>query len=143
LTIRLDTGSPSLDKPLPIVSTVEADTHRARFADVNGRPRKANIIGRKVVFTPSPDQAYTIEVTYVESLTPLSDLVSTNTVLAEAPDAYLYGAAVHSAPFLGDDSRLALWRAFFDNAIAELNAKREAEEFGANPKQGLPSVTFG
>jgi hypothetical protein len=143
LSIRLVTGSPSLDEPLPIVTTAEADAHRARLANTNGRPQKVNLVGRKVVFTPTPDTSYTVEVTYVESLTALSDSNPTNTVLAEHPGVYLYGAAIHSAPFLGDDSRLPLWREFYAQAIEGLNRKRDAEKYGANPKQSLPSRTFG
>jgi hypothetical protein len=143
LSIRLVTGSPSLDKPIPVVSTAEADTHRARLADVDGRPQKANIVGRKVVFTPSPDTSYTIEVTYIESLTVLSDSNSSNVVLQDAPDLYLYGAAKHSAPFLGDDARIALWQQLYDAALGEYNTKREDEKYSANPKHSLPSRTFG
>ena len=143
LTIRLVTSSETEDKPLDIVSVFDADTYRARIADVSGRPVKASIVGRKVVFTPTPDTSYTIEVTYIESLTVLSDSNSTNTVLEEAPDAYLYGSAVHSAPFLGDDARIELWGSLYRNAINGLNRKREAEEYGANPKSISPSRIFG
>lgn len=143
LSIRLDTGSPSLDKPLPIVTSNEGDTHLARLADTAGRPQKAYLIGRKVVFIPTPDTSYTVEVTYVESLTVLSDSNPTNTVLAEAPDVYLYGAAKHSAPYLGDDSRLPLWGELFESAIHELNLKRDAEKWSANPKASGPGRVFG
>jgi hypothetical protein len=143
LSIRLDTGSPSLDKPIPIVTSFDGDTHLARLADTAGRPEKAYIVGRKVVLIPTPDTSYNIEVTYVASLTALSDSNASNTVLEEAPDVYLYGAAVHSAPYLGDDARLPLWRQFFESAIGELNLKREHEEFGGNPKSATPSRTFG
>ena len=143
LSLRLVTGSPSLDKPLKIVTGYDADTMRARYADVDGRPLFANVVGRTVVFTPSPDTSYTIEATYVASLTALSDSNSTNTVLEEAPDVYLYGSAIHSAPFLGDDSRLAMWQQFYQLGVDGLNQKREAEEFGGNPKSATPSRTFG
>lgn len=143
LSLRLDTGTPSLDKPLKIVTTHEADTHRARLADVAGRPVKANIVGRQVIFTPTPDAAYTLEVTYVAALTALSATNSTNAVLEEAPDAYLYGSAIHSAPFLGDDSRIAIWQSFYERAIQGLNKKREREKFGGNPKSAPPPLTFG
>jgi len=143
LTLRLVTGSPSLDTPLPVVTSFEGDTHRARLSDTDGRPEKVYLVGRKVVFTPSPDTSYTIEVTYVESLTVLSDSNPTNTVLQDHPGVYLYGAAIHSAPFLGDDARLQMWREFYGAAIEGLNRKRDREKYGANPKQSLPSRVFG
>lgn len=143
LSIRLVTGSPSLDHPLSIVTSYDGDTHRARRSNTAGRPQHAYIIGRKVVFTPTPDTSYTVEVTYVEALTPLSASVPSNAVLEEAPDVYLYGSAIHSAPFLGDDSRLELWAAFYRNAIDGLNRKRDREKWGANPKSATPARTFG
>lgn len=142
-SIRLDTGSPSLDVPLKIVTVYDADRLRARHADVAGRPVAANIVGRQVVFTPTPDTSYTIEVTYVASLTALSDSNPSNAVLAEHPGVYLYGAAIHSAPYLGDDSRLSMWQDFYARAIDGLNRKNEREKLGANPKSATPSRIFG
>lgn len=142
-SIRLVTGSPSLDFPIAIVTPEDAADFRAEKSNTAGRPQHAFIAGRDVILAPPPDQLYTIEVTYYVALTPLSASATTNAVLQEAPDAYLYGAAVHSAPFLGDDARLPMWQQMYQATIDALNQKREREEYGGSLRPiRLPRV-FG
>ena len=46
----------------------------------------------------------------------------TNALLQEAPDAYLYGSLIASAPFLVEDARLEVWGSLYRAAMEELKA---------------------
>lgn len=46
---------------------------------------------------------------------------STNWLLTNYPDAYLYGALAETALFWKEDQRVVLWKALFDQALDELN----------------------
>lgn len=142
-SIHLETGSPSLDYPLRIGTPEMVAERRARNAAVTGRPTDACIVGGKLVVTPSPDQSYTARVVYFQQLTPLSSSVASNTILAEAPDAYLYGSLLQAEPFLEHDERVPLWQAKFDRAIDQLNTVRENEQHGASIRDVRLPRAFG
>ena len=72
-------------------------------------------------FFPSPDGSYGVELLYYQRVPALSDSNTTNWLLTEAPDVYLYGSLVHSAPYLADDARTAVWAQIFGAAMQRLN----------------------
>ena len=43
-----------------------------------------------------------------------------------APDAYLYGALLQSAPYLQEDARLESWGALYRSAVDAVNAESRA-----------------
>lgn len=130
-SIHLLTSSRWRDTPLLIGTPEQLAETRASFM-VAGRPVRAAMIGRQLVVAPEPDASYNADLVYFAQLTPLSASVSTNDVLAEAPDLYLFGALMEAAPFLEHDERAPLWKEKFDTAIDQLNAVREGEETNAS-----------
>lgn len=96
-----------------------------RFDDDNTAGEPAyfhHIAGQQEVF-PTPDASYTSTLHYVEKIPALSDSNTTNWLLTHHPDAYLYGALVASAPFLGEDERAQTWAAFATAAVNAVNAE--------------------
>lgn len=86
---------------------------------LNGRtPAYYTVVGGEFQFYPSAAQAYTAELTYIKRLAAAS--TATNFILADYPDAYLYGALVQSAPYLKDDSRISVWGALFTAALDDI-----------------------
>lgn len=139
----LESASPSQDLPLRLCTPEMLAERRARSSDVAGRPTDIMYTAGKIIVEPTPDTTYTARITYFTQLTALSSSVASNTVLSEAPDAYLYGSLLQAEPFLEHDTRVPLWQAKFDNAINQLNTWRENEEYGASIKDvRLPRV-FG
>lgn len=140
-TIYLESASPTEDTPIRIGTPEQFAERRARGGAVVGRPSDAMVLGGTLYVAPAPDQAYTARIIYFTSITPLSGSVSTNAVLAEAPDAYLYGTLLQAEPFLEHDERAPLWKAKFDAAIDQLNYVRESEEYHASVRDvRLPRV---
>ena len=141
-SINLRTASRWLDTPLDIGTPEQLAEVRARYATA-GRPIRGAMIGRKLVVAPEPDATYSADITYFSQLTPLPATDSTNDVLAESPDLYLFGALMEAAPFLEHDERIPTWERKFEKALAELNAVREAEETNASLRPARLPRRFG
>lgn len=85
------------------------------------RPKYFTYHDSHLVFWPVPSDDFTVTLEYYERIPPLADaLLGENWLLTLAPGAYLYGSLVHSAPFLRDDPRIALWKRLFDTEIGAL-----------------------
>lgn len=94
-----------------------------------GKPRYYAWTGGQFELYPTPDTAYTAELVYYARITALSDAAPSNWLLQYHPDAYLYGAAAHSAPYLHDDERLTTWASLYANAIAGINEENRASRW--------------
>ena len=89
--------------------------------NVNGRPYYYAMTGAQFELYPIPDGTYASELLYFAKIPALSDSATTNWLLTNAPDAYLYGALIHSAPYLKDDARIQIWAGLYQSAIDNLN----------------------
>lgn len=108
---------------------------RADRRDRAGRPTHYALTGGGIELFPTPDGEYNASLVYYGKVTPLSATNTVNWLLTEAPDVYLYGALIHSAPYLKDDSRLTVWEALFKQGIDALNtSSMEARHGGAGLK---------
>lgn len=70
---------------------------------------------------PTPSVATDVELVYFAAIPTLSDTNTSNWALDAYPNLYIYGALVHSAPFLQEDERLTTWGGLFKDAIDSLN----------------------
>lgn len=141
-SLRPDTTSPSDDAPLVICTPTQLADHRTVWT-APGKPRFASLVGNTLYVVPAPDTSYTFVATYRPALTPLSDAAPTNEILADAPDAYLYGSLVAASAFLEHDARTAMWQAAYTSAVRSLNIAREREEHAASPQPMRLPVVFG
>jgi hypothetical protein len=91
------------------------------ITDTPGTPRFYTISGDYFYFAPPTGGSFTMRLRYRKNITPLSDSATSNWILDQHPDLYLYGAAIHSAPFLNDDSRIVMWQGKHDSLIDEVN----------------------
>jgi hypothetical protein len=66
-----------------------------------------------------------MELVYYQEIPALSDSQTTNWLLTDAPDAYVYGALTQAAPFLGEDERLPTWAQLYTSAIQGLNSSSD------------------
>jgi hypothetical protein len=97
------------------------------------KPTLFGIVGDAIELAPAPQSDVTVELTYYASPEALDcgTVGSTNWLLAKAPDLYLYGALVHSAPYLQEDDRIQTWAALFVAKLQSLNDEsRRAETSG-------------
>lgn len=66
-----------------------------------------------------PDQAYTLETHYLKKYDIATD--STNWLLTNDPNLYLYSAMVHAALFEMNDARAQMFKGYMDEEIALVN----------------------
>lgn len=124
------TGKPSLE----FLSGVQLEEVRTRFGNVSGCPRYFTIFGSEIELLPTPDSDVTIEMVYRQNIPALASN-STNWLLALAPDAYLYGALLESAPYIKEDARIQTWALGLKTALDDLNALGLTSTFNAGPMQ--------
>ena len=75
---------------------------------------------------------------YRRTIPPLASNDS-NWLLMLAPDLYLYGALLESAPYLKEDGRIQTWGLGFSTALADLNTLGLSSTFNAGPMTIRPS----
>jgi hypothetical protein len=117
---------------LRFLNGTQLDEYRYGRDNVPGQPRYFTIIGDEIELCPTPDQEYTLEMVYRAKLG-LSDVVTTNWLLSVAPDLYLYGALLESAPYIKEDARIATWSAGFNYALESVNRLAADQAYGPAP----------
>lgn len=120
------------ERPIDLVTPVYMQTKRQGNADTTGRPQVYSVIAGQIEVWPTPDTTYTGELYYYARTAGLSDSNTSNWILEYFPDAYLYGALVHSAPYLVDDARTQVWASLYNNAIDGINGNNEKAKFGGS-----------
>jgi hypothetical protein len=68
----------------------------------------------------TPDAAYVTELSYYERPEPLSDTNQVNWCTQYAPQLLLYGTLLEAQPFLKRPERIAEFRSFYDEAVANV-----------------------
>jgi len=79
--------------------------------------------------TPSVDTDF--ELLYYQKIPSLSSN-SDNWLLLDSPDVYLYGALLHSAPYLAEDERVAIWAQMYSASVARLNEASESARYSGS-----------
>jgi hypothetical protein len=95
-------------------------------SSADGRPHLFTVVGNEIQIRPySTDSTLTLEMVYWSRVPELGPSVTSNWLLIDAPEAYLFGALCEAAPFIRDDERVALWTAKRDQAVASLRSAAE------------------
>ena len=101
-----------------------------RSSTSTGRPQYYTVIGgstNQIELLRSPDQTYTSSIVYYTKIPALSDSATTNWLLTNNPDIYLFGTLVEAFPYLMNDERMPMWNARLDKALNELKLQGERE----------------
>ncbi|MGB9116824.1 phage adaptor protein [Bradyrhizobium sp.] len=122
------TGKPCLE----FKSGTQMDEYRFGISDVAAKPRYFTVFGDEIELAPTPDQNYTVEMIYRTNIPSLGTNAD-NWLLALAPDLYLYGALLESAPYIKEDGRIQTWGLGFTSALNDLNNLGLTSTFNAGP----------
>jgi len=93
---------------------------RLQAGSSKSKPQVFTIIADNVRLGPNPDAVYTTSMLYYKKTTALSDSATTNDMLTNNPDVYLYGSLLEAEPFLMNDQRVQLWGMAFKQAIEDI-----------------------
>lgn len=124
-TIRIHITS-SGTRNLQLLSGAAMADKRAGAENTTGEPKFYRHAERAFEVFPTPDATYEVELLYYQKIAALSDSNTTNWLLTDAPDVYLYGALIHSAPYLAEDARAAMWAQLYGAAVSKVNASGDA-----------------
>jgi hypothetical protein len=120
------------ERPIELLTPLALQQRRQGNSDAGGKPQFYAIIAGQIEVWPTPDGSYTGELYYYARTATLTDSNTSNWVLTHFPDAYLYGALVHAAPYLVDDQRIGTWSALYQSAIDGINANNDKAKFGGS-----------
>jgi hypothetical protein len=113
--------------------------NRREFRADNQRPRLYALQDTTLLVSPLPDDIYTIGLEVERAFVELAT-TPTNYVLDDYPDVYLYGALVHSAPYLHEDERVQTWDSRFSRAIEQLKQDEIRNEHPQRLNMAPPRV---
>ena len=105
---------------------------RQKNEDVSGTVMSSTHADAQFQLYPTPSADTDFELLYIQKLDALSVTNSDNWRLLEAPDVYLYGALLHSAPYLAEDQRVAIWAQMYSAAVQRLNEVSEDARFSGS-----------
>lgn len=98
---------------------------RAKTEDQAGTPEFYCHVRGEFELYPTPSEDTNFELLYYQKISSLGDSNASNWLLEMAPDAYLYGSLMHSAPYLQEDARVAVWAQMYSAAVQNLNTQSE------------------
>ena len=116
------TASPT--HTLELISPFDISKMRMQNSDNVGRPEFYAVVDGSFELYPTPDADYVVELVYYENIPDIA-ANTTNWLLTNYPDAYLYGSLLHSSPYLQEDQRVAVWNALYLNAVSAINLEGE------------------
>ena len=113
--LRLNTS------PLTVLEYVSPEImDRGWAGSAGGKPVAYTIKANELFLGPSPDAAYTMEMDYYRKFPALSTIITTNEMLTDNPDVYLYGSLLEAEPFIKNDNRIQVWGTSFYKAITDI-----------------------
>ena len=87
----------------------------------SGSPSHYTIIGSQIHLGKMPDSAKVLDLGFFKRPTSLSSSNTTNDILTNFPDLYLYACLAESEPFLMNDERLKVWASLYKEGIKTAN----------------------
>lgn len=131
------TGKPRL----AFMTQTQIDDYRYSIDNVSDQPVYFSIMGDEMELAPTPNEDFELEMVYRKNIPALASN-STNWLLTAAPDVYLYGMLLESAPYIKEDERINVWALGFSTAISQLNTLSDRQSFDSGPSTiWLPGVT--
>ena len=117
---------------LKFLTGAQADEFRYGSSNTSGQPAYFTIMGSEIELIPTPDDDYTVEMVYRKNIPALATN-STNWLLTMAPDAYLYGTLLESAPYIKEDERIQVWALGLSDALSDLNNLGQLSAYNSGP----------
>jgi len=99
----------------------------------SGIPSHYTMIGSKIYLGKMPDSAKVLELGFFQRPTGLSDANTTNAILTNFPDLYLYACLAESEPFLMNDERLKVWASLYKEGIKTANESAQRGRTSSAP----------
>lgn len=113
-----------------VFSTPEQLIEDSQVYVTSGQPMFFTVAGTQLQVLPTPDTSYSAELMYYAKIPSLSVTNTTNWLLTEAPDIYLYATLVQSAPYLKEDERISTWAGIYQKLLSDIELSDERARIG-------------
>lgn len=117
------------EKTLEFSSLGEINRRKRFAAGVSGEPVVYTINSGQIEFMPAPDDDYPLTLIYYAKIPNLSTEQSSNWLLTNYPDIYLYGSLMQASSYLNNDERAAFWAQLYNEALAKANQESDAATY--------------
>jgi hypothetical protein len=87
---------------------------------------------------PTPDDDYSLQIIYYSRIQPLDVTNQENLLTREAPQALLYGTLLQAQGFIKNADKLAMWKGYYDEAIAALKGEDQKRMVDRNAVRQEP-----
>ena len=107
--------------PLTTLSYVTPEIYdRVWGGSTSGTPKFYTILANEVSLGPIPASVQEVEMLFYKKFDNLSVTTTTNWLITNAPDIYLYGTMLEAEPFIMNDERVPLWAQALQQGISDL-----------------------
>lgn len=108
-----------------------------RGSSSTGMPSVYTILGDKFRFASKPDSTYTATINFYKTFDPLSDSNTSNYILTNHPQIYLYGSLYHAAQFLGgvEPQKVQAWQQNYVTALERVERNDREDQYSGSPLQ--------
>lgn len=128
-------GNPNV--VLDYVNPTEIELDNLR--DSSGKPQQYTIIGNEIKLNPIPDSTHTLKLTYFSEIPNLSDSNTTNYILSNYPQVYLYGSLLEAQPYILNDERIQVWMTLYNEAVQLINRDDEQGRYSGRTAFAMKS----
>mgnify|MGYP001160961492 CR=1 FL=1 len=106
-----------------------------RGSDTSGQPRAYSIEGTNFRLSPSPDSTYTARLTYYKAFDAIDSSTTTNHILTNHPDVYLYGALYFGSTFLRgmDQQSVVQFKSQYEAALKQVEEADAKDKYNGSP----------
>ena len=87
---------------------------------------------------PTPNSAYPLQIIYYSRIQPLDITNQENLLTREAPQALLYGTLLQAQGYIKNADKLAMWKGYYDEAIAALKGEDQKRMVDRNAVRQEP-----
>lgn len=127
--------------PRVMLEPMSPQALRAAYTDSeNSDPLAYAIIGSAIVLAPTPAATGTLTMVYHREIPALTSTATTNWLLEDHPDAYLFGSLCMAEAYLKDDDRLAVWKSAWDEVVAEMQRDANRRRLPGGPLASRAAV---
>jgi len=115
------------DPIVPLAYVTPEIMNRIWAGSTGGTPETFTIIGENFRLGPSPASADGYSMLYYKRIPALTTSATTNSMLTQNPDIYLYGSLLEAEPFLMNDQRVQLWATAYRQAVNDLQVQDDKD----------------
>jgi hypothetical protein len=123
---------PTYYHPIRIVGGDELAQEKRIYGADSGVPFVAAVLDDELWFAPEPNATFSLIMAYEAKISALSASSTTNWLITNHPEIYLYASLVEAEPYLKDDPRIQTWKGLLEEALELLYRDAQRHEFSGH-----------